>query len=565
LEDRHERTVFGSHENALLPIIAQALNKFEQNKKNEILKSLTQSDSFTKCLKLLEFLSSDADINFIKEQIKSFDVSSYLDEKSYIPEIETVVIKLSEFEEFIEKAKEALTYWEKRILTQRDNTEYLIIYFRIKLLIAYYEGDEQAILNEQPPPVDSFSTSNGFEFKPAETRNFYLGLVKLKNNEPEKAYEIFSRLINTSKNDKSSIAINRFYTHIKLAKLKANKEEKEKSLTEALTEWDSYENSIPEKNRTIMLEYVQENIWLNKLNVYHKLQRYTEFDKLFSAIDKAYQLRKDFFEIRINNYVKRGLYEIAKSFVIEAKTYHQSKDEILPEFIRLANEKLEDEEDYKRLRKEYYDLISKTPEKLMQILPENIVGKRNIQDYILKEICGSANDVLDNINAIAEIDTEDKYSDLLILSLQSKFRNWHWKIGNTRGGFSASNKRNLGELDFVITAADNDRIASCEALLLHGKNTSTVTTHTIKTFNYDHRRKLFFIISYYDGKSSGNHWDDYKTKIVPTIKYPDGFPLSENVEEITESFTNDSVRALLAKHGEDTRVYHVFININYKV
>lgn len=565
LEDRHERTVFGSQENALLPIIAQAINKFEQNKKIEILKSLTQADSFTKCLKLLEFLSSDADINFIKEQIKGFDVSGYLDEKSYIPEIETVVVKLSEFEEFIDKAKEALDYWEKRILTQRNNTEYLITHFRIKLLIAYYEGDEQTILNEKAPPVDSFSTSNGFEFKPVETRDFYLGLVKLKNNDPENAYKIFSRLINSSKNDESSIAINRLYSHISLAELKVNKDEKEKALSDALTEWEAYENTIPNKDRMVVLEYVQENIWINKLNIFNKLQRYTEFDKLFSSLDKSYQLRKDFFEVRVTNYVQRRQYEMAKSVVAEAKNYHQSKEGLLPEFIKISIEKLEDEEDYRRLRQEYLDLVSRTPEKLIQILPENMVGKRNIPNYVLKEICGSANDVLDNINAVEKIDIEDKYSDLLILSLQSRLRNWHWKVGNARGGFSASNKRNPGELDFVITSADNERIATCEALLLHGKNTSTVTTHAIKTFNYDHRRKLFFIVAYYNGTNAAEHWTDYKTTIIPNINFPDGFPVSVNVEEINEFYTNDSVKALLATHADNTLVYHVFINLKYKL
>lgn len=564
-EDRYERTAFDSQENALLPVIAQALNKFEQNKKIEILKSLTKTDSFTKCLKLLEFLSSDADINFIKEQIKAFDVSGYLDEKSYIPEIETVVIKLSEFEEFIDKAKEALSYWENRILTQRNNTEYLITHFRIKLLIAYYEGDEQTILNEKAPPVDSFSTSSGFEFKPAETRDFYLGLVKLKNNDPENAYKIFSRLINSSKKDTSSIAINRLYSHISLAELKVNKYEKQKSLSDALIEWQTYESTIPDKDRAAVLEYVQENIWINKLNIFHKLHRYPEFDKLFSTLDKSYQLRKDFFEVRVKNYVKRKQYEIAKSVVADAKNYHQSKDGELPEFIKAAIEKLEDEEDYRRLRQEYLGLVSRTPEKLIQILPENMVGKRNIPNYILKEICGSANDVLDNINAIEKIDIEDKYSDLLILSLQSRLRNWHWKVGNARGGFSASNKRNPGELDFVITSADNERIATCEALLLHGKNTSTITTHASKTFNYDHRRKLFFIVAYYNGTNASKHWTDYKATIIPNINYPNGFPLSINVEEINEFYTNDSIKVLLATHADNTLVYHVFINLNYKL
>ncbi|NOT91971.1 hypothetical protein [Ferruginibacter sp.] len=564
-DDRHERTVFGSEENALIPILAQALNKFETLNKEEILKSLIKTSSLTKCLKLLEFLSSEADIAFIKKQIVGFDVSQYLDEKKYIPEIEKVVVKLSEFEEFVDKAKEALHFWQEKILTQRDNTEYLITYFRIKLIIAYYEGDENAIISEHAPPVDSFSTSKGFEFIAAETRDFYLGLVKLKNNDPESAYFIFNRLINSSKNDTSTIANNRFYSHIKLAETKKNLEEKDKCFSDAIIEWDAYENSIPIAERAFELEYTQENVWLNKLNVYHELQRNIDFDRLFNSLDRTYQLRKDFFEIRVNNSVKRGQYELAKQFVNEANGYHQSKDDTIPEFIRSAIEKLENEEDYKRLRHQYRDLISRSPEKLVLILPDNIVGKRNIHDYVLKQICNSVNNILDIINSIEKINNEDKYTDLLILCLQSRLRSWYWQIGNTRGGFSGSNKRNSGELDFVIDSADGERIATCEALLIHGKNTSTVTTHAIKTFNYDHRRKLFFILAYYSGTDFINHWVDYKTNIIPGITFPVGFPLLEKVEEINESFTNNSIRVLLAKHGNDLKVYHVFININYKL
>lgn len=564
-EEQYERSVFGSMENALIPTLAQALNKFDTTNKQVILKSLTKTDSFTKCLKLLEFLSSEADRDFIRKQIKGFNVAQYLSEKSYIPEIETVLIKLSEYEEFIDKAKEALEYWKTRILGQRNDTEYLIIYFRIKLLIAYYEGDEQSILTENAPPVNSFSTSGGFEFNPVETRNFYLALVKLKNNDPGRAYTLFDQLVRTSKNDKPAIAINRFYSHINHAEKKGSKEEIDKCLSDALKEWDAFEMSIPGKSRLETLEFVQENIWLNKLSVFHKLHRYDDFDKLFNSLDITYQLRQDYFEIRISNYIARGQYELAKLLLNEAKKYHQANDDSLPEFIKRVRNKLENEEDYRRLRKEYLDLITRSPEKLVSILPGNIVGNRNLPDYILKEICNSSNDVLDIVNSIEAINKEDKYTDILILSLKSKFRYWNWEIGNARGGFSAGNKRNNGELDFVINSADKERIATCEALLLHGKNSNTVTSHVIKTFNYDHRRNLFFILAYYSGKEFVNHWEDYKTNIIPNIEYPVGFPEVENMDEVKGSFTNSSVKVFLVEHENSAKVYHIFININYKI
>lgn len=563
--EQYERSVYGSFENALIPKLAQALNKFDTTKKQEILKSLTKADSFTKCLKLLEFLSSESDRDFMRKQIEDFNVEQYLSEKRYIPEIETVLVKLSEFEEFIDKAKQALEYWNKRVLGQRNGTEYQIIYFRIKLLIAYYEGDEQSILIENAPPVDSFSTSNGYEFDPVETRNFYLALVKLKNNDPESAYNIFSQLIKSSKISEPAIAINRFYSHINLAETKSSKEEVDKCLSDALMEWDTFEVSIPEKSRRETLNFVQENIWLNKLSVFHKLCRFDDFERLFSSLDKTYQLRQDFFEARINNYIERKQYELAKLFLKEAKTYHQSNDDSLPEFIKHTREKLENEEDYRRLRKEYLDLITRSPEKLIYILPGNIVGNRNLPEYILKEICNSVNDILDTVNSVEAIDKEDKYTDLLILSLKSRFRYWSWEIGNARGGFSAGNKRNNGELDFVINSADKERIATCEALVLHGKNSNVVTSHVIKSFNYDHRRTLFFILAYYNGSDFSNHWEDYRKNIIPNIVYPVGFPVVENIEEVRDTFTNSCVKVLLVNHGSNAKVYHVFLNVNYKI
>lgn len=565
LSDRHERRGFGSGERALLPLIAQALNKFEPVTKTAIIKSLLQTDSLTKCLRLMEFLTSEADIHLIREQIKNFDVTAYLGEKNYIPEIETVVVKLAEFEEFIEKAQEALLYWEHRVLTQRDDTEYCITSFRLKLLIAYWEGDEDTIIQAEGPDLDSFSTSRGFEFNREQTRNFYLGLVKLKHNKPEAAYTIFNGLMGVSKTDKAAIAINRFYSHITIAKEVTDKSAKEKILSKALMEWESYETSIPKEEKSYVLENVQENLWQNKLQVFHQLRRDKEFDQLFLSLDQTFQLRKDFFEIRMSNFLRRQQYEQAKTFADMAKRYHQSTDVPTPEFIRRAIEQLEDEDDYRRLRKDYQDMITRTPENLVQILPENLVGKRNLAAFVLKEICSSANALLDNINSIDKIDLEDKYSDLLISGLANKFTNWYWSVGNSRGGFSASNKNNPGELDFIIRSADNDRIATCEALLLHGKDTSDVTSHLIKTFNYDHRRKLFFIIVYYNGNNAVKHWKDYQNNIIPNIQYPEDFPLHEAAEEIDENFTNNSVKALLAKHGEHTLVYHVFINLNYKI
>lgn len=66
---------------------------------------------------------------------------------------------------------------------------------------------------------------------------------------------------------------------------------------------------------------------------------------------------------------------------------------------------------------------------------------------------------------------------------------------------------------------------------------------------------------YYNGADYGTHWNDYKKNILPNIQYPPSFPLLDSITELSESFTNDSVKAVFTKHRNDISVYHVFINI----
>ncbi len=561
--DRYERDVFGNRTRPLLAFLAQTLPRFTLSNRQTILFSVITEDKFTKCLKLLEFLSSDADIVFIQNQIKTLDVQDYLSEKKYIPEMEIVLEKLAQSEEFVQKAKEALSYWNEKVIANRNNKEYAMTAFRIKMLIAYYETDEQTIQNETNPDTQFLGLKRRDE-NVTEIRQFYLGLLKTKENNPQAAYHIFNELFEIAENNKAVIALNRLYAHIRISDQADSLSNKYIILKKALQEWDEYEKSILENDRSSTLGFLYESIWLNKLYAYNELQVFSEFEKIFVSLDVSYQLKKDFFELRVKNLLERDFFEAARSFINEGQKFHQSTNGALPDFIKKARELIENKEDYKRLAVEYLNIVTRTPEKLVLILPENIRGTGDFSEYILKEICLSGNEILDIVNSVSHIANEDKYSDLLILNLQSKFRNWYWSVGNTRGGFSDSNKRNPGELDFIIRGADNERIATCEALIIKGINTNSVTRHVLKSFNYDHRRNLSFIIVYYQGKNFMKHLKDYEARILPNIKYPENFALAEKVIEKDYNFTNDSIKVVLAKHGNNTRVFHVFININYK-
>jgi hypothetical protein len=562
----YERDIFGSTNVALLPSLAHTINLFERKKRGQIIKSILCSKDILKYLVLLEYISNESELAYVRSQIININIIDYLSASKFHSEVESVVTTLSKYVEFIEQAKQSLEYWGS-IISRSDHRkeETLANIFYVKLMIAYHEEDENLILNEVPPQLSDFTKSH-YQIDLITTRLFYLGLVKVKLNKPLEAYTIFDNLIRASDKIQPSIAVNRFHANIKIhIDNGVEKPESRVGLKNALDEWYSFEDNVPLPERDIILGWVNENIWHNKLVAYHELTDGEEFDKIFYSLGKIYQYKKGFVELRVKNLVSRTLYEQAGSFLSEVKKFHKFENSETPIFITTLEDELESKDNFVLLREYYSRILQKPPESLVQILPENLAPNATLDHFLLRQLCDSVNDMLDIVNAIENIKSEDKYSDIIILSMNAKLRNWYWKVGNARGGYSDSNKRNVGELDFVIYSATDDRMATCEALLLNGKNTYSVTNHTIKTFNYDHRRKLFFIIVYYLGKNFSTHWNDYLNKIIPNIKYDNNFPVYEYIEPLDFPFLNHSLRAVKAIHTQNLVVHHLFININYKL
>jgi len=309
------------------------------------------------------------------------------------------------------------------------------------------------------------------------------------------------------------------------------------------------------------LDSIQEKVWANKLEGWNGAKLDLEFDREYMELEKVVQLHPRFLAIRIKNFVRRHMQVQALVLLGEAEEYHQLADGNVPPFITELRKLAYNETIEEYLREQYNLIFSAAPEALVKIVSRNINAYNTVPLFLLSELCNSANDMLTNINSISSIKLEDKYSDLLALSLGNRLINYGWKVGPARGGFSASHKRNPGEIDFSIYSR-SEKISICEAMILSGKRTSVQQSHNFKIFNYSHTRDFFYMIVYYTGKDFDRDWDSYHTNCSSVIKFPPGFKLKSRWQELPE-FGNHSLKVGKTLHGGGTHLFHLFININY--
>lgn len=256
----------------------------------------------------------------------------------------------------------------------------------------------------------------------------------------------------------------------------------------------------------------------------------------------------------------------ALNLVDEASIFHKTKEGIIPDFIVAMKTLISTNEDPEILKNAFRSALSAKPEVLVQIVPDSVNEGKSINEYLLYYIVSTANDMLSNINSLQQIANEDKYSDLMIMGLNGRMSFHHWHVSPSRGGFSDSKLHNPGEIDFVISEGNNNRLAICEALILKGENNFEVQKHSVKIFNYGPSKQELYLIVYYLGPEERylNSWERYKHSIQSIVDYPTSYSISGDVIDLSDKYNSAAIRVGTSIHGSGIKLHHVFININYK-
>lgn len=552
-----ERQHYGTSEEELLPQIAQVINLFKN--KNDVIDVLINTSDLLRLLIILDWVTSKGIRNQIIKKVKDAQIIKYFEKQNWLPEIELTLSKLSGYKELLSQTEKALDYWENNVTSKRKYQKYKQASYVVRLMLAYNNKDILKINSLKIPEQNNFSNR---DFKPYHYKQFYIGLIHFEDN-PEQAYKIFDTLYKQF-NEHTSICINRFAAKINWATKTKDNTAKNNLLNEALQEWSIVEGYLPKTS----IETIKDKIWINKLTVYYHFKDFIEFEKLYLELPTPYQMMDDVVSLKIKILQIQNKQQEAIYFLQQAKEYHQSSDGVNPNFINELQLIVDDKSNIKLLKASYLDIFSKKPKTIIQIFPEKLNGELEIGRFITKEFAIATNKVLDKILAKDEIQNEDKYNDLVQIALESRFGIFGWTVKDqARGAFSASGY-SPGERDIVVEDSNNEVMLVCEAFI--NRDIKTTQAHLRKVFNY-HHKKEYFIILVYDLGIQGrfdNKWEKYFNETLPKLKYPKGFEIDNPAnKDLTDelNYKESAIKIGMTKHGKGSSIYHIMVNLRYKV
>lgn len=553
-----ERQFNNSDNEALMPQLFRAINWFSD--KEKIVNLIIGKGDLTKILELLGNSTSEGTKKMLLEKIKNINIREFLEGFKWIPEIQNILFKISHYPELIKQTEEAVVYWEEKVIQHRNELNYKELLFTTKLLLAYFKNDISAINSIEPPEKENYYDSRKLPY--SEYKRFYTALIYIQSD-PEKAYNIFNNLLIKNPNY-NSFALNRLVA-------KVNWAEKENNIDlykEAYEEWKDYRDV----NRDSILDFKDKTESLSILDLLNRLGNFDEFEKIFQNLELPIRMDPNILKLKVDSLVKQKKLDEALILKETAYKYHQSSSETQFEFLEEIDSLISGIDNIDELKSSYHKIFSSTPNKLVRIIPDNVNDKEKLDEFIVNEIVIASNKMLEKIKSISEIKSEDKYNDILEIVLDSRLNHLGWHIGaQSRGGFSApkdgKESYQPGERDLPVMDKNTQIIQLCEAYIYRG--ITTAREHILKVLNYYNKRDFITIIVYdtgeVEGKSFDENWAKYYDDITK-IKYPTDYEF-EKIEDITDDFnaTLSAIKIAKTIHKSGTVIYHIFININYKI
>lgn len=551
-----ERQLSGITEEELLPQIAQAINWFKE--KNKVIDVLINTSDLLRLLIILDWITSEGIKKQIIDKVKDSQVLEYLQTQNWLPEIELTLTKLSHYKELVKQTETALSFWEN-INPPRDNAKFEQASFIVKLVLAYNDKDIKRINSLTVPEQQIYRVSG---IKSFNYKQFFIGLIHFESN-PEKAYKIFDELY-IQFPEHTSICINRFASKINWATKTSDTSIKNRLFNEALQEWLEVEKLLPESS----IEPIMDKVWVNKLTIYYQMKDFVEFEKLYVKLPIPYQMIDVIVSLKIEILLFQGEQQDAIQHLHQAIEYHQLLDGSNPDFITELKTKVDDKSDIKLLKASFNEIFSKQPKTLIKIFPENLNGELEIGRFITKEFAIATNKALDKILAIDEIKNEDKYNDLVQLALESRFGIFGWIVKDQGRGASSASGRSPGERDLIIQNSNYEAIIVCEAFIY--RDITNTQSHLKKIFNYHHKKEHFIILVYDLGIQGcfNDRWKKYFNETLSKLKYSEGFEIkTSKSEDLTDelNYKESAIKIGMTKHGINTCIYHVMVNLKYKV
>lgn len=543
-----------SDKEALFPQIARAINWFSD--KDSIINAISESGDISKLLTLLDLVKSEGIKLKLIAKIKDLDIQSFLEKYSWIPEVQYTVTNLSNHPELLPQIEEAILFWKQRIMTRKNKSDYQLVLYKAELIVAYFKKSEKEIEEIKEPEINYHG---GSELRSFDYKLFYKGLLFIQSD-PEKSHKVFDNLVKQYA-AYPSFALNRMIAKINFASSKNDLN----LYREALEEWKETEKEFDRDTISFLEPELTENI----MTVLNKIGEYEELDERYKNLDLPDRMQPEVLQIVTQSLTDQKRITEALQVASGAKTYHQFSDIKDIQFVTGLENNINQIDNLDELKTYYHTIFTSEPKKMIKIFPEDLNGRVDLNQFLVKEILLAADKLLDKIMSIEEIADENKYNDLIELALDARINPWGWQVGaQSRAAFSGTGGKQPGERDLPIMNKLKQTMMVCEAFIF--RDATRIKQHLEKVFNYHHKKDAFAILVYELSKDATvfqNHWNQYTEKIVPSTSFPPGYSIIEPVKDVSKEFGFDksAIKICSSEHESGTILYHIFLNINYKL
>ncbi len=502
-------------------------------------------------------LTSEGDRQLLLKKIDKVTLDTYLEEQNWLPNIQGILLHSIDAPELTDFAEQILKYIEPKLRArQLDDFTTQHLYFRIKLLLAYRKKDKNAIETLEAPKNPSPSHYSGFYYNVTALRTLYLAALEQDDSQYEEAYKKFSLLLVTNP-ENSQIASNKFGCAIEVAKSKETSEQ-EKELSNALNEWKTFEETNLKNAIGLDRRFIQ----LCKLECFYLLKKYDEIDVLLQSISKVNRYSKPFAEFIFKSKMDQHRYNEGSVFVNELEIFHRHRSEELPEFIVQFRKDIGNDEDLKRLRNAYSNILNQAPENLIKTLPQSISERGgNLGDFLLDEILLAAKAMQSKL--IAEIKGENKLTDILQLMINARISAWrmYWS-SQERQGNTQTYKGNPASVDLASNMQHHSfPLEAVRFDKTFGTVKGKLQSHILKNFDHTASRKFLFNIIYYQHRSFSKDWEKFYKAFLPCIKFNKEFELVQPIEAINWNSITPNLKACKSYHNNGVVCYYVFIDL----
>ena len=566
--------------------VSSVLDKFEKEKSISIVRKITENSSDPYRLYML---SSNVISGSIKQEIEKLilifwnfeNLQSYFDRQTFLPSILATMESLahSALDNHVvqEQLIRLIDYIEKERISKFSSAarkNWLEVRFHIQLQLAWIQKDRNHISNLQFTQEEKNLFQSNELKKNESLRDFYLGLSWMEE-EPQKAYDLFDRIIKKNESLALVSTLNRFAAAIKIAEIDTDNEQKKIALKMALSEWENTKISGKIPN------YLKIPIEANILHCLAGTGQEEKFNKRIGELTQREQISQEILPVLIQHHLSNKLNTIAEELIAYAEKIHRFNNK-LPQWLIILKDQIQQSyvplpepsfssSSYERTVEDYRDLYCEILD-LRSNKFTNVVNRSDVGLYLLQRIVSCLQELRERKGLLRppyNIEGRNKEDETALNTwlktlLKQRLCDIGWKVeeGSSQGYSERYSKKNdylsPGHPDITVRSRKDMEQAIIECLWFGNKPKD----HSEKIHTYSDSKDLFLVI--YCQDENEFNLNDYKKKVQNSGS---GF-VQFDESDIDVEYSEKSISICKAIHqisSSTITVYHILFLADFAV